>query len=171
MLRKNLRLSGYISKPHGTEGGITIRLTGDFSRAFKIKEPLFLEINETMVPFFIEELQKYEDRVIVKLEFIRTREEAEKYGGCGVYLDLKKKSELKDEEIISSFIGYEITDEVSGMSCVITGMTDTPMNPLFLAKYGKKIIYIPAQPDLIVSIDHKKKCIVMNLPEGFTEIN
>lgn len=169
MFRKNLTLSGYVAKPHGTGGRIIIRLNGDFSEAFKTRGSLFLEINETMIPFFIEELERYDDRVIVKLEFIGTPEDAEKYTGCRVYLDLKKNKIIRTEEIIS-FIGYRIEDQESGFNCTITGMTDTSLNPLFVAKSGRKIIYIPAQPDLIVSINHEKKCIIMKLPEGLTDI-
>jgi 16S rRNA processing protein RimM len=141
MHRQNWLITGYISKPHGTAGKVVVRLNGDLAKKFVPGEPLFLEIDETMVPFFIEETEEFFEKVILKLEFIDSPENAIQFVGSKVYLNLKK-SDIKEKEIIS-LIGFEIRDEVSGLTGTITGFTDTPYNPLFEVKNSEKEFYIP----------------------------
>jgi len=168
MFRQNRLLTGYISKPHGTGGKVAVRLIGDFAERFKEREPLFIEINETLVPFFIQEVERFNDKVILKLDFLDSVENAGQFAGCKVYLDIP--SEIIKDIGTSSFIGYKVKDQISGMNGVIADETDTPMNPLFVVRNKETEFYIPFHPDLIVSINHKNKCIIMRLPDGFDSI-
>ena len=161
-------LIGYISKPHGTSGHVVIYLNADIADDLNPGEPLFLEINETMVPFFIEEVEAFTERAHVKLEFIDSIDEVKRYIGCNVFVKSSKKeySGIVSLTNASSMIGYKLFDENSGITGTITGIANTPANPLFEVRIGKNDFYIPIQPDLVVSIDHKIKCLRMNLPEG-----
>jgi len=172
MIKDNRSLIGYISKPHGTGGQIVIRLYGDFADEFEPGEPLFLEINETMVPFFIEEVEGYPEKAVLKLEFIESLEEVKQFIGCKVYL--KKRQNLDNLSMTdnnpSGLIGFKVTDENSELTGIITGLTTTIDNPLFELMDGDKEFYIPIHDALIVSIDRKNKTIRMKLPEGFADI-
>jgi len=172
MIKENCSLIGYISKAHGTGGQIVIRLNGDFADEIEPGKPLFLEINETMVPFFIEEVEGFTEKAVIKLEFIENLEEVKQYIGSKVYL--KTTQNLRQLSIsgnnISAFIGYKVTDDTAGLTGIIIGVTNTTDNPLFELRNGEKIFYIPIQTELIVSIDQKNKCIRMKLPEGFADI-
>ena len=172
MIKDNCSLIGYISKPHGTGGQIVIRLYGDFADEIEPGETLFLEIDETMVPFFIEEVEGFTEKAVLKLEFIESLEEVKKFVGCKVYL--KKTQNLEYLSISgnnpSEFIGYKVTDDNSELSGIITGVSITTDNPLFELRNGEKDFYIPIQNALIMSIDKKNKSIRMKLPEGFADI-
>ena len=172
MIKENCSLIGYISKPHGTGGQIVIRLNGDFADEIEPGEPLFLEINETMVPFFIQEVEGFTEKAIIKLEFLESLEEVRQYIGCNVYLKTTEtlRSLSISENTASEFIGYNLTDETSGLTGVITGVANTKDNPLFELSNGDKEFYIPIQDALMVSIDKKNKSIRMKLPEGFADI-
>lgn len=172
MIKEKCSLIGYISKPHGKGGQVVIRLNGDFADEIEPGEPLFLEINETMVPFFIEEIEGFTEKAVIKLEFIESLEEVKQYLGCNVYL--KTTQNLKQLSIsgslTSDLIGYRVTDDTSGLTGIITGVANTTDNPLFELKNEDKIFFIPIQPSLMESIDKKNKCIRMKLPEGFADI-
>ena len=172
MIKEDCSLIGYVLKPHGKSGQVVIRLNGDFADEIEPGEPLFLEIDETMVPFFVEELEGFSDQAFVKLEFLDSAEEIRRYAGCKVYLKTSKKLQrsLSAAKITSEFIGYNISDVNSGLSGTITGITNTPSNPLFEIDDRGKHFYIPIQNDLIVSIDKTKKFIKVKLPEGFADI-
>ena len=166
MLKENCSQIGYISKAHGTGGQVVFYLSGDFADDLEPGEPVFLEINETLVPFFIEETEGFTEKAIVKLEFIDDPVTAKKYSGCKVYLDIsEKKLSVSDSGNDKGFTGYTIIDEVSGFSGIVTGVADIASNPLFEV-FNEKEYLIPAQPDLILDIDHESKIIKMKLPEG-----
>jgi 16S rRNA processing protein RimM len=168
MSRQKKLLAGYISKPHGTGGRVLVRLEGDFSEYFNIGEPVFLEIDETQVPFFILETEELNDKIILRLQFIDSLDQAMQYSGCKVFLDMPDPGTV--EKGIRELIGYKISDESSGMTGIITGISGTEMNLLFEIRSEDREYYIPIHPDLIAGIDHKKKSIIFKLPEGFAGI-
>ena len=172
MIKEDYLLIGYIIKPHGKAGQVVIRLNGDFGDELEPGEPLFLEIDETMVPFFIEEVEAFADKAFVKLEFLESVEEIRQFNGSKVYFKTTEKlqSLFITGTNSSEYVGYKVTDDTSSLSGTITGIINTPANPLFELINSAKKFYIPIQADLIVSIDKKSKCIRMKLPEGFADI-
>ncbi len=167
-VKKEWLLAGYISKAHGAGGKIVIRLRFELIQDIDLEEPLFIEINETLVPFFIQEVEIFTEKLILKLEFIETLEDTKQYIGSKVYFNLEGKNVLEDD--ISSFIGFTITDKESNLSGLITNITKTHLNPLFEVRSEEKEFYIPAQSDLVVNIDYREKHIIVKLPKGFTDI-
>jgi len=170
MIRENCSLIGTITKPHGIGGQLIIRLNGDFADDIEPGEPLFVKVDETLVPFFIEEAEVYPDRAILKLEFISNPQEAQKFSGMSVHLEnrlIKEKSEIPEVNA-EIFAGYSFFDKASGMEGIIKEYIDNPLNPLFLVSGESAEFLIPVHPDFIVNVDHKKKMVVFDLPEGLT---
>jgi len=110
----------------------------------------------------------FPDRAIIKLEFVANPEEALKLVGKNVYLEnflIREKDDLLDENA-GIFVGYLFEDKASGIKGVIKEFIDNPLNPLFLVSDESLEFLIPVHPDFIVEVDHKKKLIVFDLPEG-----
>jgi len=172
MIKEDCSLIGYILKPHGKSGQVIIRLNGDFADEIEPGEPLFLEIDETIVPFFIEEVEAFSDKAFVKLEYLESVDEIRQYAGSKVYIKTTEKLRrlLISTTSASDYIGYKVSDVNSGLSGTVTGIINTPSNPLFELDDRGKHFYIPIQADLIMNIDKRKKIIRMNLPEGFADI-
>jgi 16S rRNA processing protein RimM len=160
---------GYFSKPHGIEGNLVLRLNGNFADEIEPGEPLFIEIDDTLVPFFIEEITPLEEKAIVKIEFVNTLEDAEKLASKQVCyaLNLNEYSEnLAD--LYVSFHFYDTTSDISG---IITAYISNPVNPCFaLDIYGQEAI-IPASKDFIKSVDSKKRLVEFELPEGILDLD
>jgi len=168
MIRESCSLIGYFTKSHGIGGRLMLRLNSDFADDIEPGEPLFVEVDEHLVPFFIEEAEVFPDRAIIKLEFIANPEEALKLVGKNVYLEnslIREKDELLDENA-GIFVGYFFEDKTSGIKGIIKEYIDNPLNPLFLVSDKTSEFLIPVHPDFIVEVDHKKKLMVFDLPEG-----
>jgi 16S rRNA processing protein RimM len=168
MIRENCSLIGTITKPHGIGGQLILRLNSDFADDIEPGEPLFVKVDETLVPFFIEEAEVYPDRAILKLEFITNPQEAQKFAGMNVYLEnrlISEKSELTEANA-EIFTGYLFYDKASGMEGIIKEYIDNPLNPLFLVSGESTEFLIPVHPDFIVNVDHRKKMVVFDLPDG-----
>ena len=134
-------------------------------------ESVFLEIEGKPVPFFI--LQSdYSGGDILRLKFdgYDTVEQANEFTGCRVFLTSGEREEKRAE--VRTFNSYRILLPDDSFVGTISEIIENPGQLLLaiIAPAGKELL-IPFHKDFIVSIDKKKKIIVMDLPEGLLEIN
>lgn len=160
MIREQCTEIGTIARPHGIKGELLVRFHTVPAEDKLSKEPLFILVQGTLVPFFIEHYRFNEDHAFIKFEFIDSEAEAKKFTGMSVYSFPGKSS----EEI--SVEGYEMLDETSGTHATIKRFIENPVNPLFLLQTSKGEVLVPAHPDLILQTDHKNRKIIMRLPFG-----
>ena len=160
---------GYISKTHGLKGHVILRVGEDLDINSEEITALFLELNASQVPYFIEECRANNVGYIVKLEGINAVEESKKMVG-------KKAFALVDfiienENPLNEFIGYTVIDNVLGNIGNITAIDDKTNNVVaqILHPSGKEIM-LPFNDDLIDEIDDDARTIRFNSPEGLIEM-
>ena len=172
MAYTNNILLGRITKVSGYEGAVTIKLEKIYFENIPQMESVFLEIEGRPVPFFISD-QEYSGADILKLIFddYGSIEKINEFTGSRVFLTtgLTNTSKTKD---IHSLTGYQVFTSDDKLLGVIREIITNPGQMLLsVITAGKKEILIPLHEDFIVSIDKKKKTILMDIPEGLTEIN
>jgi 16S rRNA processing protein RimM len=165
-------LLGRITKIHGNDGSVSVKLEQEFIGNLPEMESVFLETEGKPVPFFI---YSYEynggDTVRFQFQGYRSYDKLAEFSGCRIFLTSVPDSYEKDDssEDLTGFTVYSSLNKVTGT------VTETIINPgqilLLISNPGGKEMLIPFHEDLIVSIDRKKKKIIMNLPEGLEEIN
>lgn len=172
MAYKNDILLGRITKVSGYEGAVTVKLERIFSGRIPHMESVFLEIEGRPVPFFIS-YSDYSGADILKLEFdgYDSSDKVIEFVGCRVYLTTTAPADKKTEEV-KSLLGYTVYTSDN----IILGTIDEIIpNPgqwlLSVISESKKEILIPLHENFIVRIDNKKKILIMDIPEGLTEIN
>ena len=159
---------GKLGKAHGVKGEISFLFDDDvFDRTDA--DYLVLDIDDIMVPFFIDEYRfKTDDNALMKFEGIDTQERARELTGCDVYFH--RELAESDEEHLSwaAIRGFELIDANTGKSAGrIASVDDATINILFELEDGK---LIPASEELITNVDTKKQQIFINLPEGILEL-
>ena len=163
---------GNLTKPHGVNGEMILRFDGQLIIELKEGEPVFVELDGSLVPFFIETIRGGDNMAFIKLEFISLGPEMDGLRGKSVFLESKNiVEEISLEHDNDFFIGWTLTDKESTISGTILDFANENENPLFVLEKNGKEYYIPVQEELIVKIDEKKKIIYMDLPEGIFEIN
>ena len=159
---------GKLGKAHGVKGEISFLFDDDvFDRTDA--DYLVLDIDDIMVPFFIEEYRfKTDDNALIKFEGIDTQERARELTGCDVYFP-RELAEADEEHLSWAAIrGFELIDANTGKSAGrIASVDDATINILFELEDGK---LIPASEELITNVDTKKQQIFINLPEGILEL-
>jgi 16S rRNA processing protein RimM len=166
-------LLGRITKVSGFEGAVTVKLEKIFSENIPRMESVFLEIEGRPVPFFISDLE-YSNADILKLTFegYGSSEKVNEFIGCRVFLTTGLSGDDQTTDDLQSLLGFNViikNNELLGsISEVITNPGQLLLN---IVTVKKKEILIPFHEHFIVSIDKKNKKIVMDLPEGLTEIN
>ena len=157
-----LILVGRLGRAHGIHGEINLYPSIDEESMFSLAEDralfLHLEIDGLSVPFLVEDMRgKAESSLLVKFEDVDSREEAERYDGCSVYVP----SDLIGEDIEfqpQHFIGYMLVDA-----------DDVPVGNLLLIverKDSDEEVMIPIADELVRYIDVEKQVISLTIPDG-----
>lgn len=169
--REELISIGQIIKPHGIHGELSFTFTDDvFDRT---DSPYFVcEMDGIFVPFFIDEYRfRSENGALLKFKNITTEEQAKQFIKKEIFFPKANLPEGEEPEMASDyFIGYTVIDKNSGEIGVIKEIDDSTINVLFVVKYKKEELYIPASDEYVCEIDEVEKTILMDLPEGLLEI-
>lgn len=157
---------GRLGKAHGIKGEITMQVEDDiFDRTDA--DYLVLELDNIMVPFFIEEYYfKTDTTALIKFEGIDTLERAKEFANIDVYFprNIKDNSIDSEEEALSypMLVGFQVND--IGKIAYIDHQTE---NIMFELEDGT---LIPASEELIEDIDVPNKQIKMTIPEGLLDL-
>ncbi len=162
---------GFIMKPHGLKGGVTIALDPEAPEDFAGVETIFVEINERLLPYFIEDISTKGNKAFLKLEEVDTREEAENISRSAIFLPKASRpksgrGEFYDDEVI----GFEVTDTEEGTLGKITEVVQAGPNKLLSVSYHGKQVLVPLNSPFIHSVNKSRKKITVTLPAGFLEI-
>jgi 16S rRNA processing protein RimM len=167
-------LLGRILKIHGFEGTVTVKLEKRFIEKIPDIESVFLEIEGKPVPFFISQ-SEYPGADILRLRFqgYESAAKISEYAGCRVFLTDAATGvfELNTYEPVN-LTGFSVFDKYKSIVGQVKEIIENPGQSLMSIQTGAgKEILVPLHDDLIVRIDHKKRTIIMELPDGLTEIN
>lgn len=165
-------LFGIITKVHGHEGAVTLRLEKAFIEQIPELESVFLEIEGKPVPFFISSVEyPGADQIWLKFDGYESLALVKEFVGCKVYLTLANGKEKQETRTINPQ-GYQIISEAGPEVGVVTGIIENPGQLLLSVKTtsGKEIL-IPFHEDLIRKADKKRKIIYMELPDGLIDLN
>jgi 16S rRNA processing protein RimM len=160
---------GRLGKAHGVKGEVSLQFDDDvFDRVDC--DYLVLDVDGILVPFFMEEYRFRSDTLaLVKFEDVDTQQRASELTGCDVYFPRALADEDEGGMSLSSLVGFGLVEADSGKAVGrIAAIDDTTANVLFELEDGT---LIPANDDLVVSIDPKAKTISMHLPEGLLDLN
>lgn len=165
-------LLGRITKVSGYEGAVAVKLEKIFTENIPHMESVFLEIEGRPVPFFISD-SEYSGADILKLHFedYTTADRISEFVGCRVFLTSEPKTGGR-KKVSPTFIGYKVyvsEDELLGEITELIPINDQWL--INVRSVDKKDILIPFHEDFIVNIYKRKKMIIMNLPEGLTDLN
>jgi 16S rRNA processing protein RimM len=162
---------GYILKPHGLKGQVTVSLDAEAPEDLEDIDTLFIEKNNQLIPYFREEISVSGSKAYLKLEDINTPEAAKDISKSAIYLPKTSrpksgKGEFYDDEVI----GFVVTDETEGELGSVTEITVAGPNKLLTVICNGKEVLIPINSPFIKSVNKSKKTISVELPEGFLEI-
>jgi len=163
---------GRITKVHGFEGGVTVRLEKTFIENIPEMESVFIEIEGKPVPFLISE-SDYPGGDIIWLKFTgyESIENISEFTGCRVFLT-GSATENKTETLTGKLIGYKLQSPDNKLYGIIAEVIENPGQYLLkIITTEQKPLLVPFHEDLIVKINRKKKLIIMDLPEGLTDLN
>jgi 16S rRNA processing protein RimM len=163
---------GKIAKKFSFKGEVLAYLDTDEPELYENMESVFVEFNNNLVPFFIENSSLHKnDFLRIRFEDVNNEEEADRLLGCAIYLPLKLLPKLTGNKFyFHEVIGFEIEDKRLGVFGIIQSVNDTSAQPLFEVLNGEVELLIPMIDAFLVKIDRPNKKVIMDLPEGLVEM-
>lgn len=162
---------GYIMKPHGLKGGVTIALDPEAPEDFEGIETIFLEVRGRLLPYFIESISLKGNRAFLKLEEVNTPEEAKDISKSVIFLPKAFRAKpapggFYDDEVI----GFSVVDTAAGVLGVIVEVVQAGPNKLLAVDFQGRELLIPLNGPFITSVSKKNKKIAVSLPDGFIDV-
>lgn len=162
---------GQIMKPHGVNGEMSFTFTSDVFDNEDF-EYFVIEMDGILVPFYIAGYRfKTNESGLLQLDGINSEAEARELIGKTLYAPKKYLGEVEDDEIeLDYFVGFQLIDSTHGLIGTIKEIDKTTENTLFVIDKENDELLIPIGEDYVTDIDHDKRILTVELPEGLLDL-
>ena len=163
---------GKIVSKYSFKGELLIKLDTDQPDIYEDLDAMFIEVRNTLIPFFIESSQLHKsDLLRVRFEDVTNEADADALIKSDVYLPLEFLPKLEgDKFYFHEVIGFTMMDINYGKVGTIVSINDSTAQALFEVENDGKEILIPMNDEFIDKIDRKAKTIFVKTPEGLIDL-
>jgi 16S rRNA processing protein RimM len=172
MTKEDCFYLGKIVKKYSFKGELLAKLDTDQPDIYENLDAIFIEVNDTLIPFFIEKSQLHKsDLLRLKFEDVTNEADADALMKCDLYLPLDSLPKLEGTKFyFHEIIGFQLNDENFGAVGKIKGVNDSTAQALFEVDRDGIEILIPMNDDFIKTLDREAKTITVNTPPGLIEL-
>ncbi len=162
---------GRITKLHGNNGEVAAYLDVDEPLEYEQLDIVFLNINNSPVPFFIKNIGILNNKAIISFEDIDDTEKASQLIKKEMYLPLSTLPELKGNKFYFHEVeGFKVIDVNFGELGNLKEVLDYPNQAVMQIFYNEKEVLIPVNDDIIINVDRENKTMTVKAPEGLIDI-
>jgi 16S rRNA processing protein RimM len=162
---------GRIIKTFGYKGELIAKISKEFIGIIESEGSVFIETDEELVPYFIQELEySEEDFYSICIEDVATVNEAKEFNGSILWIPTDKiPKEIFNENPLHDVKGYSVIDVNFGELGIADEVLEYPKHSVLRILRGKKEILLPVNDAFILEVDRKKREITINAPAGLIE--
>jgi len=162
---------GRVIKVHGYRGEMVILLETDKPEDYAKLETIFLNIDGSLVPFWIRSIRINDNLAIISLDDITEKESAIRLLKKEVFLPIKDLHTLEENDFyFHEIIGFSVRDKKHGDIGKVEDVLERPEQELIRILKGKTEILIPLTNDMISKVDRKKKILHIITPDGLIDL-
>lgn len=162
---------GKIVAVHGLKGELVLKHELGKKTSLKGLTAIFIEEKKgSFLPWFIENTKiKSQEEIYLQLEGINTREAAMKLTQKQVWLPETDFKKFAAKTAPASLLGYAIINNNESLGEILE-LIEQPHQLLCRLEIKGKEVLIPLHEETLQKINHKKKEVFVELPEGLLEI-
>jgi 16S rRNA processing protein RimM len=162
---------GKLIAAHGVKGELLLKHTLGKRSSLKGLQAIFVEDRkDSFLPWFIESAKiKNEEETFLKLENVNTREAAIKLVQKEVWMPEAEFKKFVTKNAPINLLGYTIIHNKEPLGQILEVIEQSHQLLCRLEIKGKEVL-IPLQEDTLQKADHKKREVIVKLPEGLLEI-
>lgn len=156
---------------HGVKGELILKHEFGKKTSLKGLQTIFIEDRKnSFLPWFIEHTRiKNAEEVFLKLEGVSTRETAIKLTQKEVWAIKPDVEKFAAKSSPINLLGYKIVSGGQNLGEIIE-VIEQAHQMLCKLEIKEREVLIPLNEDTLQKIDHKKKEVIVNLPDGLLEI-
>lgn len=162
---------GRIVKTHGIKGEVTLRIDNDDFDDIKELNYFLLDLNDKLIPFFIENIGYHSNKSFILFQDINTLEAASQLVGKAAYLPLDLLPEREGSDFYShEVIDFVVIDDEKGELGKVKEIIEYPTQSLIQIIKDDKEILIPIHEDIVKNVDREGKKIYIKAPSGLIDM-
>ena len=162
---------GKLVAVHGLKGEMLLKHELGKKTSLKGLTAIFIEEKKgSFLPYFIESTTiKADDEIYIKLESIDSREAALKLSAKKVWLPEADFKKFAAKNSPATLLGYTIINENETLGEILE-LIEQPHQMLCRLEIKGKEVLIPLHEETLKKVDHKKKEVYVELPDGLLDI-
>ena len=162
---------GKIVAAHGLNGELVLKHVLGKKTSLKGLQAVFIEDKKkSFLPWFIQSATiKNEEEVYLMLEGVNVREAAIKFIQKELWVPEEEFKKFAAKTSPVNLLGYSIINEKQNLG-VILEVIEQPHQLLCRLEIKNKEVLIPLNESSLIKIDHKKKEVLVQLPDGLLDI-
>lgn len=171
MKKEDCYFLGKITRRHGLQGNVFLKLDTDQPEMYNKLDSIFIEINGLLVPFFVAKQSWSKGDTLIISYKNSTEALVDQTMGRDVFMPLSTLPKLSGNKFYyHEVIGFEIREE-DGKTCGnIVSINDQTAQHYFILDLAGKEIIIPIIKDWILELNREEKYLKMQLPEGLMDV-
>jgi 16S rRNA processing protein RimM len=162
---------GKLVAVHGLKGELLLKHELGKKTSLKGLQAIFIEEKKnSFLPWFIETAKiKSENEIYLKLEDINTREAAMKLSSKEIWIPEPDFKKLAAKTAPAGLLGYTVINNNEPLGEILE-LIEQPHQLLCRLEINGKEVLIPLHEESLQKINHKKKEVIVELPDGLLEI-
>jgi len=156
---------------HGVKGELVLKHRLGKKTSLKGLQTIFIEEKkDSFLPWFVGSTKmKNDEEVFVRLEGVATREAAAKLTQKEVWLTESDVKKFSARSSPINLLGYSVVNQGKAIGEILE-IIEQPHQLLCRIEIKGKEVLIPINENFLQKIDHAKKQVNVELPEGLIEI-
>ena len=156
---------------HGLKGELLLKHSLGKKTSLKGLQAIFIEEKkDSFIPWFVESGKiKNEDETYLKLEGIDTREAATRLTQKEIWLPEADFKKFAAKTAPAGLLNYTIVNNQEAIGEILE-VIEQPHQILCRIEMKGKEVLIPIHESTLQKIDHKKRQVIVDLPEGLLDI-
>lgn len=162
---------GKLVAVHGLKGELLLKHELGKKTSLKGLTAIFIEEKKnSFLPWFIESVKiKNDQEIYLKLEGVNTRETAMTLSQKQIWLPETDFKKFAAKTAPASLLGYTIINGDESLGEILE-LVEQPHQLLCRLEIKGKEVLIPLHEKSLIKVDHKKKQVIVELPEGLLDI-
>tara|TARA_B100000900_G_C20260065_1_gene585616 strand:- start:34 stop:558 length:525 start_codon:yes stop_codon:yes gene_type:complete len=171
MENQTLKKIGFFSRVHGFKGKLVLSVPNEFIKIINLKTTIWIESSGIKSPFKITQIQPLKKGKII-LEMLNiNHEKAQSLIKKKVFINANDFTAIENPLNKGNFIlEYEIYNQENQLIGVISDHIKIKNNELIQTFINGTEVLLPFKKENIIEINHSKKMVKTEIPEGLLDI-
>ena len=162
-----LTFVGKLIKRIGKRGEVL----ASFSVQFKVFPKAFLIFQQNeCFPIIVETVTPRNEDFIIKFERI-SYEQAVEYSNCNLYVLPDVSIKNNKDAVKNTIIGFTLINEGGEVMGIVTDIIENLHQDIICFNHQEQEVMFPWVDNFVLKIHHRKKEIIVDLPEGIIQLN